>query len=139
MDVNDALNKLCLYSSILGYGKETDKGYLLECLGVSIYNNVREFTDDIGRYLELDVSVFKQDVPVCHYKSVYMFPKGNSPIFYGLKEKELKNFVDVMLETITYVSSFGASEECSFKIFGDIISFSDKLGKVSGKAELCAK
>ena len=59
MNINDALNKICVYSSILGCGKDTDKGSLLECFGVSLYNNVNEHTDDTGRYLELDVKFVK--------------------------------------------------------------------------------
>ena len=73
MNINDALNKICVYSSILGCGKDTDKGSLLECFGVSLYSNVNEHTDDTGRYLELDVKFVKGEKSVGHYKASYMF------------------------------------------------------------------
>ena len=109
MNINDALNKICVYSSILGFGKDTDKGSLLECFDVSLYNNVNEHTDDTGRYLELDVKFVKGEKSIGHYKASYMFPKGDSSIFYGLEWDKLKSFVDVMLVAASYVSSFSAS------------------------------
>lgn len=139
MNVSDALNKVCLYSSILGYGEETASGALLRCFGVSIFSNVKEFTDDIGRYLELSVNIVKDGKVACHYKSVYMFPKGCSSIFSGLKGDELKNFVDVMLGAVSCVSSCTVCDEKVFSFFEDIVSFSEKLGEVSDKTELCVK
>lgn len=139
MNVSDALNKIGLYSSILGYGEETASGSLLRCLGVSIYSNVKEFTDDIGKHLELSVNIVKEGKLACHYKSVYMFPRGCSSIFSGLKGDELKNFVDVMLGAVSCVSSCTVCDEKSFRLFEVIVSFSEKLGEVSDKAELCVK
>ena len=50
MNINDALNKICVYSSILGCGKDTDKGSLLECFGVSLYNAFEILNTDILLY-----------------------------------------------------------------------------------------
>lgn len=139
MNINDALNKICVYSSVLGCGKDTDKGYLLECLGVSLYNNVNEHNDDTGRYLELDVNIVKGEKSIGHYKASYMFPKGDSSIFYGLEGDKLKSFVDVMLVAATYVSSFSGVDECSFGVLNNIIKYSEDLDSVSGKTVLRVK
>lgn len=139
MNINDALNKICVYSSILGCGKDTDKGSLLECFGVSLYNNVNEHTDDTGRYLELDVKFVKGEKSIGHYKASYMFSKGDSSIFYGLELDKLKSFVDVMLVAASYVSSFSASDECSFGVLNNIIKYSEDLDSASGKTILSVK
>ncbi len=139
MNINDALNKICVYSSILGFGKDTDKGSLLECFDVSLYNNVNEHTDDTGRYLELDVNFVKGEKSMGHYKASYMFPKSDSSIFYGLEWDKLKSFVDVMLVAASYVSSFSVSDECSFDVLNNIIKYSEDLDSVSGKTILSVK
>ena len=139
MNINDALNKICVYSSILGFGKDTDKGFLLECFGVSLYNNVNEHNDDTGRYLELDVNFVKGEKSMGHYKASYMFPKSDSSIFYGLEWDKLKSFVDVMLVAASYVSSFSVSDECSFDVLNNIIEYSEDLDSVSGKTILSVK
>ena len=139
MNINDALNKICVYSSILGFGKDTDKGSLLECFGVFLYNNVNERTDDTGRYLELDVNFVKGEKSMGHYKASYMFPKSDSSIFYGLEWDKLKSFVDVMLVAASYVSSFSVSDECSFDVLNNIIKYSEDLDSVSGKTILSVK
>lgn len=139
MNINDALNKICVYSSILGFGKDTDKGFLLECFDVSLYNNVNEHTDDTGRYLELDVNFVKGEKSMGHYKASYMFPKSDSSIFYGLEWDKLKSFVDVMLVAASYVSSFSVSDECSFDVLNNIIKFSEDLDSASGKTILSVK
>lgn len=139
MNINDALNKICVYSSILGFGKDTDKGSLLECFDVSLYNNVNERTDDTGRYLELDVNFVKGEKSMGHYKASYMFPKSDSSIFYGLEWDKLKSFVDVMLVAASYVSSFSVSDECSFDVLNNIIKYSEDLDSVSGKTILSVK
>lgn len=139
MNINDALNKICVYSSVLGCGKDTDKGSLLECFGVSLYNNVNEHTDDTGRYLELDVKFVKGEKSIGHYKASYMFPKGDVSIFYGLEGEALRGFADVMLVAATYVSSFGSNEECSFGVLNSIIKYSEDLGKISDKTALLVK
>lgn len=139
MNINDALNKICIYSSILGCGKDTDKGSLLECFGVSLYSNVREHCDDMGRYLELDVNIVKCGDVIGHYKASYMFPKGDSSIFYGLECDKLKSFVDVMLVAASYVSSFSASDECSFGVLNNIIKYSEDLDSASDKTILSVK
>lgn len=139
MNINDALNKICVYSSILGFGKDTYKGSLLECFGVSLYNNVNERTDDTGRYLELDVNFVKGEKSMGHYKASYMFPKSDSSIFYGLEWDKLKSFVDVMLVAASYVSSFSVSDECSFDVLNNIIKYSEDLDSASGKTILSVK
>lgn len=139
MNINDALNKICVYSSILGFGKDTDKGSLLECFDVSLYNNVNEHNDDTGRYLELDVNFVKGEKSMGHYKASYMFPKSDSSIFYGLEWDKLKSFVDVMLVAASYVSSFSVSDECSFDVLNNIIKYSEDLDSVSGKTILSVK
>lgn len=139
MNINDALNKICVYSSILGFGKDTDKGSLLECFDVSLYNNVNERTDDTGRYLELDVNFVKGEKSMGHYKASYMFPKSDSSIFYGLEWDKLKSFVDVMLVAASYVSSFSVSDECSFDVLNNIIKYSEDLDSASGKTILSVK
>lgn len=139
MNINDALNKICVYSSILGFGKDTDKGSLLECFDVSLYNNVNERTDDTGRYLELDVNFVKGEKSMGHYKASYMFPKSDSSIFYGLEWDKLKSFVDVMSVAASYVSSFSVSDECSFDVLNNIIKYSEDLDSVSGKTILSVK
>lgn len=139
MNINDALNKICVYSSILGFGKDTYKGSLLECFGVSLYNNVNERTDDTGRYLELDVNFVKGEKSMGHYKASYMFPKSDSSIFYGLEWDKLKSFVDVMLVAASYVSSFSVSDECSFEVLNNIIKYSEDLDSASGKTILSVK
>ena len=139
MNVNNALNKICVYSSVLGCGKDSDNGRVVECSGVSLYNNVREHCDDMGRYLELDVNVVKCGDVIGHYKASYMFPKGDSSIFYGLEGDKLKSFVDVMLVAATYVSSFSGVDECSFGILNNIIKYSENLGSTSGKTILSVK
>ena len=139
MNINDALNKICVYSSILGFGKDTDKGSLLECFGVSLYSNVNEHTDDTGRYLELDVNFVKGEKSMGHYKASYMFPKSDSSIFYGLEWDKLKSFVDVMLVAASYVSSFSVSDECSFDVLNNIIKYSEDLDSASGKTILSVK
>lgn len=139
MNINDALNKICVYSSILGFGKDTDKGSLLECFDVSLYNNVNEHTDDTGRYLELDVNFVKGEKSMGHYKASYMFPKSDSSIFYGLEWDKLKSFVDVMLVAASYVSSFSVSDECSFDVLNNIIKYSEDLDSASGKTILSVK
>ena len=139
MNINDALNKICVYSSILGFGKDTDKGSLLECFDVSLYNNVNEHTDDTGRYLELDVNFVKGEKSMGHYKASYMFPKSDSSIFYGLEWDKLKSFVDVMLVAASYLSSFSVSDECSFDVLNNIIKYSEDLDSASGKTILSVK
>lgn len=139
MNINDALNKICVYSSILGFGKDTDKGSLLECFDVSLYNNVNEHTDDTGRYLELDVNFVKGEKSMGHYKASYMFPKSDSSIFYGLEWDKLKSFVDVMLVAASYVSSFSVSDECSFDVLNNIVKYSEDLDSASGKTILSVK
>ena len=139
MNINDALNKICVYSSILGFGKDTDKGSLLECFDVSLYNNVNEHTDDTERYLELDVNFVKGEKSMGHYKASYMFPKSDSSIFYGLEWDKLKSFVDVMLVAASYVSSFSVSDECSFDVLNNIIKYSEDLDSASGKTILSVK
>lgn len=139
MNINDALNKICVYSSILGFGKDTDKGSLLECFDVSLYNNVNERTDDTGRYLELDVNFVKGEKSMGHYKASYMFSKSDSSIFYGLEWDKLKSFVDVMSVAASYVSSFSVSDECSFDVLNNIIKYSEDLDSVSGKTILSVK
>lgn len=139
MNINDALNKICVYSSILGFGKDTYKGSLLECFGVSLYNNVNERTDDTGRYLELDVKFVKGEKSMGYYKASYMFPKSDSSIFYGLEWDKLKSFVDVMLVAASYVSSFSVSDECSFDVLNNIIKYSEDLDSASGKTILSVK
>lgn len=139
MKINDAFNKICIYSCILGCGKDSDNGRVVECSGVSLYNNVREHCDDMGRYLELDVNVVKCGDIIGHYKASYMFPKGDSSIFYGLEGDKLKNFVDVMLVAATYVSSFSGVDECSFGVLNNIIKYSEDLGSTSGKTILSVK
>lgn len=139
MNINDALNKICIYSCILGCGKDSDNGRVVECSGVSLYNNVREHCDDMGRYLELDVNIVKGEKSIGHYKASYMFPKGDSSIFYGLEGDKLKNFVDVMLVAATYVSSFSGVDECSFGVLNNIIKYSEDLGRVSDKTTLLVK
>ena len=139
MNINDALNKICVYSSILGCGEDTDKGSLLECFDVSLYNNVNEHTDDTGRYLELDVNFVKGEKSMGHYKASYMFPKSDSSIFYGLEWDKLKSFVDVMLVAASYVSSFSVSDECSFDVLNNIIKYSEDLDSASGKTILSVK
>ena len=109
MNINDALNKICVYSSILGCGKDTDKGSLL------------------------DVNFVKGEKSMGHYKASYMFPKSDSSIFYGLEWDKLKSFVDVMLVAASYVSSFSVSDECSFDVLNNIIKYSEDLDSVSGK------
>ncbi len=139
MNINDAFNKICIYSCILGCGKDSDNGRVVECSGVSLYNNVREHCDDMGRYLELDVKFVKGEKSIGHYKASYMFPKGDSSIFYGLEWDKLKSFVDVMLVAASYVSSFNASDECSFGVLNNIIKYSEDLDSVSGKTILSVK
>lgn len=139
MNINDALNKICVYSSILGFGKDTDKGSLLECFDVSLYNNVNERTDDTARYLELDVNFVKGEKSMGHYKASYMFPKSDSSIFYGLEWDKLKSFVDVMLVAASYVSSFSVSDECSFDVLNNIVKYSEDLDSASGKTILSVK
>lgn len=139
MNINDAFNKICIYSCILGCGKDSDNGRVVECSGVSLYNNVREHCDDMGRYLELDVNIVKCGDVIGHYKASYMFPKGDSSIFYGLEWDKLKSFVDVMLVAASYVSSFNASDECSFGVLNNIIKYSEDLDSVSGKTILSVK
>ena len=139
MNINDALNKICVYSSILGCGKDSDNGRVVECSGVSLYNNVREHCDDMGRYLELDVKFVKGEKSIGHYKASYMFPRGDSSIFYGLEWDKLKSFVDVMLVAASYVSSFNASDECSFGVLNNIIKYSEDLDSASGKTILRVK
>lgn len=139
MKINDAFNKICIYSCILGCGKDSDNGRVVECSGVSLYNNVREHCDDMGRYLELDVNIVKGEKSIGHYKASYMFPKGDSSIFYGLEGDKLKSFVDVMLVAATYVSSFSGVDECSFGILNNIIKYSEDLGSTSGKTILSVK
>lgn len=139
MNINDALNKICVYSSILGFGKDTDKGSLLECFDVSLYNNVNERTDDTGRYLELDVNFVKGEKSMGHYKASYMFPKSDSSIFYGLEWDKLKSFVDVMSVAASYVSSFSVSDECSFDVLNNIVKYSEDLDSASGKTILSVK
>ena len=124
MNINDALNKICVYSSILGCGKDTDKGSLLECFDVSLYNNVNEHTGEKS---------------MGHYKASYMFPKGDSSIFYGLEWDKFKSFVDVMLVAASYVSSFSVSDECSFDVLNNIIKYSEDLDSASGKTILSVK
>ena len=58
---------------------------------------------------ELDVKFVKGEKSIGHYKASYMFPKGDSSIFYGLEWDKLKSFVDVMLVAASYVSSFSAN------------------------------
>ncbi len=139
MNINDALNKICVYSSILGCGKDSDNGRVVECSGVSLYNNVREHCDDMGRYLELDVNIVKCGDVIGHYKASYMFPKSDSSIFYGLEWDKLKSFVDVMLVAASYVSSFSVSDECSFDVLNNIIKYSEDLDSASGKTILSVK
>lgn len=139
MNINDAFNKICIYSCILGCGKDSDDGRVVECSGVSLYNNVREHCDDMGRYLELDVNIVKCGDVIGHYKASYMFPKGDVSIFYGLEWDKLKSFVDVMLVAASYVSSFNASDECSFGVLNNIIKYSEDLDSVSGKTILSVK
>lgn len=139
MNINDAFNKICIYSCILGCGKDSDNGRVVECSGVSLYNNVREHCDDMGRYLELDVKFVKGEKSIGHYKASYMFPKGDSSIFYGLEWDKLKSFVDVMLVAASYVSSFNASDECSFGVLNNIIKYSEDLDSASGKTILSVK
>ena len=139
MNINDAFNKICIYSCILGCGKDSDDGRVVECSGVSLYNNVREHCDDMGRYLELDVNIVKCGDVIGHYKASYMFPKGDSSIFYGLEWDKLKSFVDVMLVAVSYVSSFSASDECSFGVLNNIIKYIEDLDSASGKTILSVK
>ena len=139
MNINDAFNKICIYSCILGCGKDSDNGRVVECSGVSLYNNVREHCDDMGRYLELDVNIVKCGDVIGHYKASYMFPKGDASIFYGLEWDKLKSFVDVMLVAASYVSSFSASDECSFGVLNNIIKYSEDLDSASGKTILRVK
>ena len=139
MNINDAFNKICIYSCILGCGKDSDNGRVVECSGVSLYNNVREHCDDMGRYLELDVNIVKGEKTIGHYKASYMFPKGDVSIFYGLEGETLRCFADVMLVAATYVSSFGSNEECSFGVLNNIIKYSEDLGRVSDKTTLLVK
>lgn len=139
MNINDALNKICVYSSILGCGKDSDNGRVVECSGVSLYNNVREHCDDMGRYLELDVKFVKGEKSMGYYKASYMFPKSDSSIFYGLEWDKLKSFVDVMLVAASYVSSFSVSDECSFDVLNNIIKYSEDLDSASGKTILSVK
>ena len=139
MNINDAFNKICIYSCILGCGKDSDNGRVVECSGVSLYNNVREHCDDMGRYLELDVKFVKGEKSIGHYKASYMFPRGDSSIFYGLEWDKLKSFVDVMLVAASYVSSFNASDECSFGVLNNIIKYSEDLDSASGKTILRVK
>lgn len=139
MNINDAFNKICIYSCILGCGKDSDNGRVVECSGVSLYNNVREHCDDMGRYLELDVNVVKSGDVIGHYKASYMFPKGDVSIFYGLEGEALRGFTDVMLVAATYVSSFGSNDECSFGVLNNIIKYSEDLGRVSDKTTLFVK
>ena len=68
-----------------------------------------------------------------------MFPRGDSSIFYGLEWDKLKSFVDVMLVAASYVSSFSASDECSFGVLNNIIKYSEDLDSASGKTILRVK
>ena len=88
---------------------------------------------------ELDVKFVKGEKSICHYKASYMFPKGDSSIFYGLELDKLKSFVDVMLVAASYVSSFSASDECSFGVLNNIIKYSEDLDSASGKTILSVK
>lgn len=139
MNINDAFNKICIYSCILGYGKNSDNGKLIECSGATLYNNIIEHCDDMGRYLELDINIVKCGNVIGHYKASYMFPNGDVSVFSSLEGDALRGFVDVMLVAATYVSSFGRNEECSFGILNNIIKFSEDLGRVSDKATLLVK
>lgn len=139
MSINDIFNKICLYSTVLGYGKETDKGNLLECSGVSLYNNVNEVQDDSVRYLLLDVNIVSKGETVGHYRGSYVFPKGSSGVFDGLDFAALKEFVEGILSIASFDFSFDASDACSFGILSNIVNFGENLGKMSDKTNLCVK
>ncbi|MDO4376419.1 MAG: hypothetical protein Q4C33_04510 [bacterium] len=139
MDINYAFNKICLYSTILGYGKKSNAGSLIQCDNVNLYSSVNESIKGNSRLLCLSVKIVQGDKVVGLYNSEYMFPKGYASIFSGLRGSKLNEFIDVMLSTATCKASFSACEECSFGMVNNIVNFGSKLGTVDDRTKLIAK
>lgn len=139
MDINYAFNKICLYSTILGYGKKGNAGSLIQCDNVNLYSSVNESIKGNSRLLCLSVKIVQGDKVVGLYNSEYMFPKGYTSIFSGLRGSRLNEFIDVMLSTVTCMASFSACEECSFGMVNNIVNFGSKLGTVDDRTKLIAK